>query len=221
MGSWLRRLFAPPHPLPSSQHRLLLLLGTAFALNNYDFGILSLALPQIQADLHVAEEEAGRLAAVARLGVLPALLFGLLADRHGRRRLLVFTVIGFSVCTLLTAFVRTAAEFMLLQFLARVFTAAEEMLAIVVVTEELDADARGWGVGVLAAFGGLGHGLASLLYAQVEAMPYGWRSLYVLGAAPLLLLAWLRRGLLKPAGSSRSGRGVCTRPSRCCSRCGG
>jgi putative MFS transporter len=47
----------------------------------------------------------------------------------------------------------------------------------------------------MASFGGLGHGLASLLYSQIEILPHGWRALYVLGVAPLLLLAWLRRDL--------------------------
>jgi putative MFS transporter len=191
---WLRAL-GRPQTMQPSQRRLLILLGAAFVLNSYDFGILALALPQIQADLGVPEAEASRLVAVARLGVLPALLLALVADGRGRRQLLVLTLIGFSVCTLLTAFARTAYEFMLLQFLARTFTAAEEMLSIVVITEEIDAEARGWAVGVLGAFGGAGHGLASLLYSQVEVLPHGWRSLYLLGAAPLLLLAWLRRSL--------------------------
>lgn len=191
---WLRALGRPQSMAPG-QRRLLILLGAAFVLNSYDFGILALALPQIQADLGVPEAEASRLVAVARLGVLPALLLALVADGRGRRRLLVLTLVGFSVCTLLTGFARTPLEFMLLQFLARTFTAAEEMLSIVVIIEEIDAEARGWAVGVLGAFGGAGHGLAALLYSQVEILPYGWRSLYLLGAAPLLLLAWLRRSL--------------------------
>ena len=172
---WLRALGRPQSMAPG-QRRLLILLGAAFVLNSYDFGILALALPQIQADLGVPEAEASRLVAVARLGVLPALLLALVADGRGRRRLLVLTLVGFSVCTLLTGFARTPLEFMLLQFLARTFTAAEEMLSIVVITEEIDADARGWAVGVLGAFGGAGHGLASLLYSQVEILPWGWRS---------------------------------------------
>lgn len=191
--AWAR--LGPPRPLRPEQRRLVLLLGTAFALNSYDFGLLGLALPQIQADLAVPESEAGTLAAAARLGMLPALLLALVADARGRRLLLILTVVGFALCSLATAFARSGAEFMVLQFLARTFTAAEEMLAIVVLTEELDDDSRGWGVGVMAAFGGLGHGLASLLYAQVDIVPYGWRALYALGVAPLLLVAWLRRGL--------------------------
>jgi putative MFS transporter len=189
------RALGPPQPLPRSQRRLPVLLGSAFALNSYDFGILSLALPQIQAELAVPEAEAGRLIAAARLGVLPALLLAAVADRRGRRGLLVFTVIGFSVCTLLSAFARTPQEFMLLQFLARTFTAAEEMLSIVVIAEEIEPEARGWAVGLLGAFGGLGHGLAAALYSQVDVLPHGWRALYVVGALPLLLLAWLRRSL--------------------------
>ena len=61
---WLRAL-GRPQSMPPGQRRLLVLLGAAFVLNSYDFGILALALPQIQADLGVPEAEASRLVAVA------------------------------------------------------------------------------------------------------------------------------------------------------------
>lgn len=170
-------------------------LGATFLINSYDLGVLNLALPQIQQTYGLSEESVGRLAAVVRLGVLPALALSVLADRIGRRRLLLMTILGFTACTFLTSFARNATEFAFLQFFARTFVYAEDMLAIVVVTEELAPHARGWGIGLMVAFGALGHGLSALLFSAVDVLPYGWRALYVLGALPLLLVAWLRRSL--------------------------
>lgn len=170
-------------------------LGATYLVNSYDLGILNLALPQIQQSFALSESDVGKLAAVVRLGVLPALALSVLADRVGRRRLLLATIVGFTACTFLTAFVRTAAEFAALQFLARTFVYAEEMLAIVVVTEELEAKARGWGIGLMIAFGAIGHGLSALAFSAVDLLPFGWRSLYVAGAVPMVLVAWLRRSL--------------------------
>jgi MFS family permease len=194
---WLKALpFLGRAPaLTRHQWRLLGVVGAANLFDNYGLAILGLALPQIQAGLGVAEAEVGGLTAVVRLGVIPAILFSVLADHLGRRRLLLCTILGFTLCTFLTGFVRDARQFMALQFLARVFIAGESILAIVVIAEEFDADIRGWGLGMLGALGTLGHGVASLIFAVVNHLPFGWRALYVLGVVPMLFLAWFRRTL--------------------------
>ncbi len=195
---WFKVFFwflGPPPVLTRRQWRVLGVIGTANLFDNYDLGIMGLALPQIQAGLGIAEADIGGLIAFVRLGVIPAMLLTLLADRAGRRRLLLLTILGFTLCTFLTAFVREAQEFMALQFLARMFIAGELMLAVVVIAEEFDAHMRGWGIGMLGALGGLGHGLASIVFSFVNVLPFGWRALYVLGVLPLLLLAWFRRTL--------------------------
>lgn len=179
--------------LEAREWSLLGLLGLTLLINHYDFAVLSLALPQIQVGLSIPEQEIGRVVAAVRLGVLPALLLAFVADRAGRRRLLVLTILGFTLCTTLTAFAPNASAFVALQFAARMFIAAEEMLAIVVIAEEFSAQTRGFGLGILAAFGALGFGVAALVLALVNKLPFGWRALYVAGALPLLWLAWLRR----------------------------
>lgn len=194
---WLRAMpwLGRPPALTERQRNVLGVLGTAALIDNYDLGILGLALPQIQSGLGVAEAEIGTLTAIVRLGVIPALLLTVLADHLGRRRLLLATILGFTVCTFLTAFVRTATEFAVLQLLARVFLAGQMMLAVVVIVEEFDAGIRGWGIGMMGALGMLGHGLASIIFSTVNVLPFGWRALYVIGVVPLLLIAWFRRTL--------------------------
>ena len=193
---WFRHLFRfvrNPAPLDARQWQLLGLLGLTMLINHYDFALLSLALPQIQAGLAVPEDRIGSVMAIVRMGVVPAILLAFLADRVGRRRLLIATILGFTLCTMATAFARDAAEFTTLQFCARMFIAAEDMLTIVVITEELAAESRGFGIGILAAFGALGFGVAALSLAVIETLPFGWRALYLVGAIPLLWVAWLRR----------------------------
>jgi MFS family permease len=177
------------------QRRLLAVLGITFLLNQYDMVLIGLALPQIQAGLGVAEEDVGGLVGAVRLGAVAALLFALAADRVGRRRMLLVTILGFTLCTTLTAFSKTPTQFVALQFCARACIAAEEVLAIVVIAEEFAAGARGWGLGILALFGALGHGLAAIAFGFVETLPFGWRALYLVGVVPLLILAWIRRGI--------------------------
>jgi len=190
--AWLF-FYSKPPPCVTSQHwQVLGALGATYLFNAYDLGVLNMALPQIQAGLGVPETQVGLLAGIVRLGVVPALALTMFADRLGRRRLLLVTIVGFSLCTVLTSFCRSAGEFIVLQFLARLFIYAQEMLAIVVITEELDAGARGWGIGMLIAFGGLGHGLAAAVFSTVDYLPYGWRALYFVGVAPLLLFVWMR-----------------------------
>jgi len=195
---WWANAIPYPGPMPKLARRqwtVMGLLAAAELFDHYDVGIMGLALSQIQTGLGIPESEIAGITAITRLGMLLAFGLTLLADRMGRRRLLLATIVGFTVCTFGTAFVRNTTEFVILQFLARAFIAGETMLAVVVIAEELDARDRGFGIGLLGALGALGHGLAALVFGVVDILPFGWRALYAIGVIPLLLLAWFRRGL--------------------------
>ena len=66
-------------------------------------------------------------------------------------------------------------------------------VAFVIVTEEFPAIHRGWAIGMLGALSSCGNGLGAALFAAIDSLPYGWRSLYVVGLVPLLLVPLLRR----------------------------
>ena len=184
-----------PGDITRRQWRLLGLLGVTVLINHYDHGLLTAALLQIQNGLGVAEADVGRMVGVIRAGAILALPLSVVADRRGRRRLLLVTILGFTLCTVLTALAQTPAQFTTLQVLARMFVSAEELLAVVVIAEEFGASRRGFALGVMAALGSLGNALAFIGFGFIDSLPWGWRSLYLLGAVPLLLLAWIRRTL--------------------------
>ena len=211
-------LFAVPDDVDASQKRLLLLLGAAFFIGQYDMTLLTLALPDVQATFSIAEDRLGNMIAAARVGAIPAIVLALMADRMGRRRILLATLVGLSIFATASGFAQTATQFVMFQFAARMFATLDEILAITLALEMLPAGRRGWGVGFLAAMGGLGSGLGAFLYGQVEAVPGGWRGLYVLGGAALLYVAWMRRTLpesvmFAASSDTRAGTGL-LRPLR-------
>lgn len=184
-----------PPALAHRQWRVLGLVATASFFETYDLYLFTLSLKQIQTSLGIAEDQLGYVASIVRFGALPAFLVTFAADRVGRRRVLLFTILAYTVFTGATAFSPNPATFIALQFLARTFAVAESLLAVVVIAEEFDPEVRGWGIGAFAAIQSCGAGLAAILFALVGHLDDGWRGLYLVGLGPLLLLAYFRRGL--------------------------
>lgn len=174
---------------------LLLLVGSSLLVKNYDLAIFGLAIPQIQASLGIPEESLGFYIGVMRMGVLAAFPLALMADVVGRRWLLLVTILGMTVATLLSAFAQTQWQYLMLQALARCFAYTEEMLCFVIVAEEIAAKRRGWAFGWLAALGAMGTGIAAAVYAAVNYLPYGWRAYYVASALGLAIITLARQRL--------------------------
>lgn len=191
-----RRIYIrAPEPIPKEHRNLLLLVGAAYFIAGYDVNIYGFAAKQIQQSFAIREEDIGIVIAIFRLGVIPALALAYLADRIGRRNLLMITLAGAAVTTVWTAFAQSLEEFIAAQTIARIFIYTEEILCMVVIAEEFSERTRGWAAGQLGALGALGAGAAALVFALVNQLPFGWRTIYALGAIPLLWLLWARRTL--------------------------
>lgn len=216
----LERLPAPAATLTVEQRRLLVLLGSATYFEGYDRFIVLLALPYIGRDIGAGESTLGWALFWIRMGALLSLVLAAHADRHGRRRVLLLTVVGYTLATFLTAFTRDTATFVLCQFVAMIFLMAELSLAHVVIAEEFPAHLRGLGLGVIGGFGTLGAGAAAMLFPILQATSLGWRGLYLIGVAPLVLITYLRRALpetrrwesARARGVTHPGWGVLARP---------
>jgi len=180
----------------TARHRtILFLLGAATLFEGYDRFIASLALPYIGKDLGASEGQLGYALSLVRVGALLSVALGRIADRFGRRRLLLVSVLAYTVATAATGLSQGLATFVLFQLAATVFLVAELALAQVVIAEEFPAAWRGRGQGMLGAFGALGAGMAAILFPLMQSTSMGWRGLYLIGIAPLLLLSYLQRAL--------------------------
>jgi putative MFS transporter len=184
-----------PPPLTARQWRVLGLVAAVSFFETYDMFLFTLNLKQIQADLVIAEADLGLLGSVVRAGALFSLFLALAADRVGRRRMLLITIVAYTVLTGLTALSPNAETFVVLQFFARAFAVTETILATVVIVEEFAPQHRGWGVGAAGAIQACGGGFAAILFGFVDVLPFGWRALYLIGLVPLALVAYWRRAL--------------------------
>jgi putative MFS transporter len=175
--------------------RLLGLVSLALFFESYDLSMLTSALKHIAHGLSIDEHEMGGYLGVIRLGALPAFLLIPLADRVGRRRLFLASIVGLSSFTILTAFSQSPWQFVTLQMLSRTFMVTALSCAVVIVTEEFPAEHRGWGIGMMGALSACGVGFGALLFSLVDVIPFGWRALYAVGAGPLLFFPLFRRGV--------------------------
>jgi len=191
----LRPFFGTSPALPPQSLRTLLLVSLGLFFENYDLGLVNAALPQIADGLGMRAEDTGYYLSLIRLGGIGAFLLIPLADRFGRRRTFLLCLAGMSLGTFASALSQTPLQFALCQMLSRAFLLTAAALAVVILVEELPAEMRGGGIGLLSILGGIGFGLGAALYAAVELLPFGWRTLYAIGLLPVFLLPFLRRSL--------------------------
>lgn len=182
-------------PFTPRQWRVFGISTTAGFFDVYDGALLSLALKQIQRGLNIAEGQLGAMLSIIRLGYLLSLLISPLADTFGRRRLLLYTIVGYTIFTAASAVAPHRRSFVATQFMARGFSGAEATVSLVILAEEVDAAVRGWAIGLQGALALGGYGLAAIVFSLIAVIPYGWRGLYALALMPLALIAPLRRML--------------------------
>ena len=190
--SWIRRQLPP---LTSRQWRIFGIVSTAGFFEVYDRALLSLAIQQIQHGLRIGNRQLGVVLSVIRLGYLLALPIASYADRFGRRRLLLYSVIFYTVATGASALAPGVRTFVAFQFVARAFAAAEAAVALVILSEVVEASVRGYSIGLLGALAISGYGLAAIVFALIDVIPFGWRGLYLLALIPLAVIMPLRRHL--------------------------
>lgn len=175
---------------------MILLLASAAFFDGYDNQVISLMLPQVQRTFHASVTTLGLVQAPVHAGQFVAFFVVFLSDRFGRRPLLLWTILGYTLFSVLTAFSPSIWAFAGFQFAAQTFTGAEYGVAVTMVVEEFPTARRGRALGTLLAMGPLGAILVGLLSAvHFQSSPLSWRAFYLVGVIPLLLVAAGRRRL--------------------------
>lgn len=173
---------------------LLLLLISASFFEGFDTSILALLLPNIQATFHASEALLGITRIPIELGLFVAFFITRLSDRVGRRPVLLWSVVGYTVFTALTALSWNIWAFTFFQFGARVFLGAEFAIAITMVVEEFPVHRRARALGTLLTFTALGTILTAILLAVgLQRTSLEWRAFFLVGLGPLVALAFYRR----------------------------
>lgn len=185
--------------LTPHQRRLFVFLGVACFFEGWDYFAITQILPNLRAQWGLSESQGTLMIATLSLGSLLAFFLVRRADVVGRRPVMAMTIFGYTLASLASAAAPGPISFTLCQLVARFFLAAEWSLAMVYAAEEFPARRRGLVVGVIQAFASLGAIICAGLAPLLLQTSLSWRGLYIVGAAPLVLMMVLRRALPETA----------------------
>jgi MFS transporter, SHS family, lactate transporter len=120
-----------------------------------------------------------------------AFLFGLMADRFGRRPTLMVDIIAYSVFELASAFAPSLKFFLIMRAFFGIAMGGEWGVGAALAFETLPAEGRGFFSGLLQEGYVVGYLMAALMYGTVFPI-VGWRGMFVIGALPAFLVIYIR-----------------------------
>src|SRR5579884_2635037 len=163
-----------------------------WTLDAFDFFILVMVIPRVAADFHTSVP-AIALTLTASLATRPvgALLFGIIADRYGRRLPLMLDVIFYSVIEVLSGLATSYHTFLILRLLYGIGMGGEWGVGASLTMESVPPKWRGILSGLLQEGYAVGYLLAALAYFTVYPH-YGWRAMFFIGGLPALLSLFIR-----------------------------
>ncbi|HEY4439806.1 MAG TPA: MFS transporter [Candidatus Elarobacter sp.] len=189
-------LFAPLRTLTAPQRRAFVASFLGWTLDAFDFFLLTFVVTRIAGDFRLAiPAVAFAITITLMCRPLGALIFGVAADRYGRRVPLMISVALYSVFELLTAFSPNFTAFLVLRALYGVAMGGEWGVGAALALETLPAQARGIASGILQQGYATGYLLAAIVFAVVGSLTTDWRIFFVIGVLPALLVFYIRSGV--------------------------
>jgi len=187
----------------SAQRHVVAASFLGWTLDAFDFFLMVFVIKDVAKEFGVTHE-AVALAITLTLAfrALGAFIFGRLADRFGRRPVLMLDVALYSLFGFATAFAPNLAIFLVIRALFGIAMGGEWGIGASLTMESIRPQSRGFVSGLLQSGYPTGYLLASIVYYLLYAV-IGWRGLFMVGIAPALLIFYIRRSVPESPGWRR------------------
>jgi putative MFS transporter len=184
-------------PLSRPHYVLLLIGGLGYTFDGMDTAVVAFLLPSAQEAWNLDNGHLGLIGSATPFGFLfGATIAGLLGDRIGRKKVMMYALAFYAVFSVVAAFAPNYEMFLAARVLAGAGAGAESAIIAPFLSEFVPAKRRGWFVGALAGFFSFGFVMAALIGRfVVPAFDDGWRIAQLLTALPIVMLLWWRRSL--------------------------
>lgn len=180
------------------QKRALLAASLGWMLDSMDILLYSMVLAYMMRDLGMREGVAGLMASLMlAASALGGIAFGIFADRWGRARALMISILFYSVFTAACGLAQNIFQLAAFRILLGLGMGGEWACGAALVAETWPSRHRGKAMGVMQSAWAVGYGLAAALTALV--LPrFGWRAVFFAGIVPALIVFWIRRCVPEP-----------------------
>jgi MFS family permease len=179
--------------------RALIAASLGWMLDSFDVMLYALVLASLMRDLSMDMPTAGLLGSVTLLAsAAGGVIFGVIADRFGRTRALMGSIILYSVFTAACGLAQTVGQLAIFRVLLGLGMGGEWASGAALVSESWPAAHRGKALGFMQSAWAIGYGLAAIVTAIVLPI-WGWRAVFFVGLLPALFTIWVRRRVREPA----------------------
>jgi MFS family permease len=185
------------------QWRVLLAAKFGWMLDAMDFMLYTMAVGQLRSYFQFGDDTAGMLGTVTLImSGVGGTIFGYVADRFGRTRALMATILIFSVASLGAATSQSVVQLLFWRALLGIGMGGEWASGAVLVSETWPAALRNKAISIMQSGWALGYMMASIAAAVVLGAPSlgadAWRWLFVIGVVPAFFTLWIRRYVREP-----------------------
>jgi MFS family permease len=179
--------------------RALVAAALGWMLDAFDVTLFAMALPAVRSALGLSVTAGGVLGSVTLVaGAAGGLFFGWVADRFGRTRALMGSILLYSVFTAACGFAETFWQFVAFRIFLGFGMGGEWASGAALVSETWPDEHRGKALGLMQSGWAVGYAAAAIANGLVQPA-FGWRAVFFVGILPALLTIWIRRRVQEPA----------------------
>jgi len=179
----------------SAQRRTLLAAALGWMLDAFDAMLYALVLAHVMRDLGMTKGTAGFLNSLTLLASgIGGVAFGFIADRLGRKRALMLSILTYSVCSFASGLATSVLMLAVFRFILGLGMGGEWNTGATLVAETWPTELRAKAISIVQSSWAIGYALAALAVGIV--LHYAdWRIAFFVGILPAFVVLWIRRGV--------------------------